>query len=69
MNPNLSQHQFQVFWSKSKNDLKEGRVEQGVSHVTVEDEDSDEGYWRARLTAEQMVAGRGMEPTRVVHRL
>lgn len=64
MNSNLSAHQFQVYWSKSKDDLKEGRVEQGVSNVSVQDDDTLEGNIRAKLTAEQMVAGRGLEPTR-----
>lgn len=61
MNRNLSRHQFQVYWSKSKDELKEGRVEQGVSNVTTLAGDPDEG----RLIAEQMVASRGLEPTRV----
>jgi hypothetical protein len=60
----LQPHQFNVYWSRSKDDLKEGRVEQGVSNVTVLAHHSLEGNIKAKLVAEQMVAGRGLEPTR-----
>jgi len=60
----LQAHQFNVHWSKSKDDLKQGRVEQGVSNVTILGARSLEGNIRARMAAEQMVAGRGLEPTR-----
>lgn len=62
--PLLSNHQFNVYWSKSKDTLKEGKVEQGVSNVTVQAHNSLRGNIRARRIAEQMVAGRGLEPTR-----
>jgi hypothetical protein len=60
----LSNHQFNVFWANNKDTLKEGKLNEGVSNVTVQDEDSLEGNIRAKLAAEQMVAGRGKEPTR-----
>jgi hypothetical protein len=62
--PMLQPHQFNVYWSHSKDDLKEGRLEQGVSNVTVLGGRGLEGNIRARRTAEQMVAARGKEPTR-----
>lgn len=60
MNPNLSKHQFIVYWAHSKDTLKEGGVDEGHSFVTV----ADESHTAAKLTAEQMVAARGKEPTR-----
>jgi hypothetical protein len=60
----LQPHQFNVYWSKSKDDLKAGRVEQGVSNVTVLGHHSLQGNLKAKLVAEQMVAARGLEPTR-----
>lgn len=62
--PLLSNHQFNVYWSKSKDELKKGNVEQGVSNVTVQGANSLRGNIRAKRVAEQMVAGRGLEPTR-----
>lgn len=62
--PLLQPHQFNVYWSKSKDDLKAGRLEQGVSNVTVLGARSLTGNIKAKRVAEQMVAGRGVEPTR-----
>lgn len=62
--PLLQPHQFNVYWSKSKDDLKQGKVEQGVSNVTVLAHRSLAGNIRAKMIAEQMVAARGLEPTR-----
>lgn len=62
--PLLQSHQFNVYWSQSKDDLKEGKLEQGVSNVTVLGGRGLRGNIRAKRVAEQMVAGRGLEPTR-----
>jgi hypothetical protein len=63
-NPNLQPHQFNVYWAHSKESIKAGRLEEGVSNVTVLGHGSLAGNIRAKLVAESMVVGRGKEPTR-----
>ena len=63
-NRNLSAHQFVVHWAHSKESIKAGRLEEGHSNVTVLGHDSERGNIRAKMVAEQMVIGRGKEPTR-----
>lgn len=62
--PILQPHQFNVYWAHSKDSIKEGRLEEGVSNVTILGGRGLQGNIRAKLAAEQMVAGRGKEPTR-----
>jgi len=62
--PLLAPHQFNVYWAHSKDSIKEGRLEEGVSNVTVLGANSLRGNIRAKRVAESMVASRGKEPTR-----
>lgn len=62
--PILSPHQFNVYWAHSKDSIKEGRLEEGVSNITVLAGRGLRGNIRAKRVAEQMVIGRGKEPTR-----
>lgn len=56
-----SRHTFEVDWSRDKDTLKSGELRSGTSRLTVQGKDETD----ARLLAEQMVAARGHEPTKV----